>query len=188
MPYSESDDTANKIPDEFYSMNTGAPFDKCLDCERNLLEPGVFYVIEKAIRQYPNFTAKDVLFECAICLNCAERIKNELSKESLKSMITYYESKVLYSPHMKQSPVLSKCVVSGKPKEELLNYQINALCEGENLSDLQAPYLVSGEVVEEMSDLLSDETRNFLEDYQNQHMGPPEWLEDIPSGGKFVLI
>jgi len=188
MNLQNSGNGEEKIPEEFFSMDTGKPFETCMDCNRNLLEPGVFYVIEKAIRQYPGFTAKDVIFECAICLNCAERLRNELSKESLSTMMLYYENKVLFSKYMQQEKILSNCVVTGKPKEELLNYQVNALCEGEHLSNLQVPYLVSEEVIEELSELLSEETKGFLEDYQNKHMGPPEWLEDLPTGGKFVLF
>lgn len=185
----ETDDSLDNIPEEFYSFNTGEPFDKCSDCERNLLEPGVIYVIEKAIRQYEGYTAKDVIFECAICLNCAERVKNELSKESLSNMMKFYEEMMMGGQQFEDGETMSKCAATGTPRKKLTNYQINALCDGSKLSPFQPPYLISGEILEEMNDILSDSTRDFLDDYQQKFIGPsPEWATDDVPGGRLVLI
>jgi len=185
----EADSTSDNIPEDFYSFNTGKPFDKCSDCERDLLVPGVMYVIEKAIRQYPGFTAKDVIFECAICLSCAERIKDELSEESLSNMMKFYEKMMMGSQQLPDGDTMSRCAVTGKLKEELPSYQINALCEGSRLSPFQRPYLVSASVLDDMNELLSESTRDFLDDYQQKFIGPtPEWATDDVPGGRFVLM
>lgn len=179
----------NSIPEEFYSFNTGQPFCECSDCGKDLLEPGVVYVIEKAIRQYAGYTAKDVIFEVAICLECVERIKDEISAESMRNMMKFYEEMMMNGAQVEPGDSLTKCAATGTPRKELTNYQINALCNGTELSPLQPPYLISGEVLDEMNDILSDATRDFLDDYQQKFIGPsPEWITDDVPGGRFVLI
>lgn len=186
----ESDHNSQEIPEELYSFNTGKPFDKCSDCERDLLRPGELYVIEKAFRQYEGYTAKDVVFECAICLHCAERIKNELSEESMANMMRFYEEMMTGSQQLPEGDTLSHCVVTGRKKEDLASYQVNALCEGGRLSLFQPPYLVSAAVLDDMNDILSESTRDFLDDYSQKFVGPtPEWYVGTPDGGgRFVLM
>ena len=41
-----------KIPKVFYSSVTEKAFDNCIACNKELLKPGVQYVIEKAIRHF----------------------------------------------------------------------------------------------------------------------------------------
>ena len=185
----EANHNSQAIPEELYSYNTGKPFEKCSDCERELLQSGELYVIEKAIRQYEGYTAKDVIFECAICLHCAEKIRNELSAESLNNMMQYYQEIIVGDPQIPEGDTLAQCIVTGRKKEELGTYQVNALCQGNQLSPLQPPYLVSASVLDDMNELLSESTRDFLDDYQQKFIGPtPEWFVDSPSGGRLVLI
>ena len=124
----ESDHNAQEIPEEFHSFNTGQPFDKCSDCERELLKSGELYLIEKAFRQYEGYSAKDVIFEVAICMHCLERIKNELSKESIANMTLFFQE--MRPPNEQlliDGNTLSQCLMTGRKKEELPSYQINAL-------------------------------------------------------------
>lgn len=186
----ESDHNAQAIPEELYSYNTGQPFDKCSDCGRELIKSGELYVIEKAFRQYDGYSAKDVVFEVAICMHCAERIKDELSEESVANMMLFFEEMMANGQQLPQGDTLSQCVVTGRKKAELPGYQINALCQGGQLSPLQPPYLVSTAVLDEMNDVLSDSTRDFLEGYSQKFVGPtPESYIGTPDGGgRLVLI
>ena len=65
------------IPSEFYSFSSGVLFDRCIDCDKYLLEKDTEYFIEKAIRQYDGYKARDVIFEYAICFQCADRIRKD---------------------------------------------------------------------------------------------------------------
>ena len=51
------------IPKIFYSEENQAPFKKCMSCKSNLLEEGTEYVIEKAIKQYEDYSATDTILE-----------------------------------------------------------------------------------------------------------------------------
>ena len=71
------------IPSFFHAYDTGAPFRSCQVCERDLMTYTKPYVIEKAIRRYPKFDTEDVIFEYAICMDCAEEQRKQMSKESM---------------------------------------------------------------------------------------------------------
>src|SRR5688572_19734065 len=83
-----------EIPSVFYCHATQKPFEACLICSRNLLKTDAQYVIEKAIRQYPGFTAKDVVSEYAICLECNNILQKTLSVHSKTIINNYFSQKV----------------------------------------------------------------------------------------------
>ena len=79
------------IPKEFYSTETNAPIDTCIDCERYLLVEGAEYVIEKAIRHYSAFDLDNTIFEYAICKECAVKMMASLSRDSLVKIHDHFE-------------------------------------------------------------------------------------------------
>ncbi len=47
------------IPKDFYNFDSGEHFRTCIQCERDLLESGLTYMIEKSIRKYPGMSATE---------------------------------------------------------------------------------------------------------------------------------
>lgn len=165
------------LPTEFHSHTTGEPFKKCISCEKNLLDPPIPYVIEKAVKKYEGYKAFDVIFEYALCFECADKMKNDLSTESTQRINDYFRQNIDFSKaqEMKNEESLKKCFITGTPKEELVEYQIFAYCNGDNLSGLVPPYMVSGVVMDEVADLLSNQTLDELNGFIDEHFGlPPE--------------
>lgn len=175
------------IPKDFHSFSTGKPFDHCIECGKYLLD-NELYMIEKAIRKYPGYSAQDVIFEYAICLNCAETMKNDLSKESMVNVQNFFTENI--DPSRFWNGVGSdECLVSGYKKSDLNEYQIYAYCKGEHLSVYQPPFMIGGPVMDKLADLMSDETTDELNRFMDKHFGPPpEWLEDVPGGRKLIFI
>jgi hypothetical protein len=177
------------IPKEFYSFSTGKLFDRCLECDKYLLDGNTEYFIEKAIKKYEGFEAQDVIFEYAICLPCAERMRNTMSKASQRSIEQYFANNVNISRRMEvvqsnpddPSTWMDECLIKGKRKSGLNEYQLYAHCNGQKLNMTQMPYLVSGAALEEISGILSPETLDELDDFSRRHFGPPPELEkDLP--------
>jgi hypothetical protein len=86
-----------EIPKIFYSYQTQKPFSNCLVCSCYLLEDQT-YIIEKALKKHPGFTAQDVIFDYAICLSCALKMRQEFSKESLEKINAYFAEHVDMNP------------------------------------------------------------------------------------------
>lgn len=186
-----------EIPKEFHSFSTGAKFDRCIDCDRYLLDEHVEYFVEKAIKKYVGFKAQDVIFEYAICINCAEKMRSEMSSESLKSIEAYMMNntdigrrmEIIQANPFEPLAWMDECLIKGLPKDGLTEFQIYAHCQGDKLNLTQMPYMVSGVALEEISQLLSEETLDQFNGFMDKHFGPPPELEEpLPTGRRVILI
>lgn len=185
-----------EIPREFHSFSGGGLFEHCIECDKFLLQEGTEYFIEKAIKKYPGYEATDVIFEYAICLNCAEKMRRQMSKESMQNIENFFAQNVDFhgrmelmqaNPHNPEA-WMARCMVNGNHKKDLDEYQIYAHCNGRHMELTHMPYLISGEVMDEISHLLSEQTLDELDRFINNHFGPPpELMEPIPKR-RFVLI
>lgn len=185
------------IPEEFKNFSTGAHFSQCIECDKDLLQSGEEYFIEKAIKTYPGFKAKDIIFEYAICMTCTERFRKQISEESMQSIARYFAENVNLANRMQimqnhpdePEKWMEKCLVKGTENQDLQEYQIYAHCKGDRLLTTQMPYMISGEALDEISNLLSNKTLDELDGFMTKNFGPPpELLEPIPGRRRVILI
>lgn len=176
----------NDIPKDFYSFETNTPFDHCIECNKYLLDDDTEYIIEKAVRNYQGFTAKDVVFDYAICMDCAEHMRKEISKESWAAMMRYFQENidVAYRREMQLNhpdQVIKNCMIKKTPMESCEEYQIYAHCKGTKLNTSNPPYMLSGAVMDELLPLLSDKTVDDMNRFMNKHFSPdPSLMEPVP--------
>lgn len=184
MHFSEYPD----MPAVFKSHSSGQYFERCISCNIYLLEAGRQYFIEKAIRKYTGFQATDVIFEYAMCMECADKMRQELSTESLQKIQNYFAGKVdlferysqLSAKEKEPESLLSHCIITGKPVEALEEYQVYAHCEGKSLLLSGMPYMISGEAMDEIADLLSEKTLGEIDRFIDENFGlPPELKKPI---------
>ena len=137
-----------EIPNIFYSYQTQKPFSECLVCSCYLLDDQI-YVIEKALKKHPGYTAQDVIFDYAICLPCALKMREEFSKDTLAKINAYFlEYVVTNPPSHQEDPInidccLDHCVVKKTPISEITDYQIYAHFKGNKLINHEASDLKS---------------------------------------------
>lgn len=186
-----------EIPEEFFSYDTGAPFEKCIVCEKKVRQKNEVYLVEKAYKQYPGFKAKDVIFEYAMCMNCAQTLRNELSEESLRKIDQFMMQRVDMIARNEElsevttaniEPWISHCMVSGKPRENCSEYQIHGICENDRLVFMNSPFIISDEVMNEMSMLLSNDTLGQMDDFIDRYLGPPEDVKEVLGKPKWILV
>ncbi|MGB3467177.1 MAG: hypothetical protein WBA74_17985 [Cyclobacteriaceae bacterium] len=176
------------IPEEFYCYETGKPFERCSDCNRDLLRDDVEYSVSKVMRQYEGFDARDVLVEFAVCTDCAENLLEEISDESMEVMLAY-QLKVMLNWEEDFDMAMSKCIFSGKPKAQMLSYNKVGFFKGGKLSDENLPYLIDSAELDKVNDELSQSTRDGFDDYYQNLIGPlPDWVKESMPGGKLVLV
>jgi len=179
------------IPEIFHSFETGSPFTLCLECRSDLMT-GQPYLIEKAFKNHIEFQVKDTVYDYALCMNCAEQIKNEMSKESVASIMQFFAERLNPAEHISRmhlSPLqnIETCMITGKKMDECPEYQIYAYCVNNTISAEMPPYMVSGEVMEDILPILSKKTKDDLDGFFNKHFAPDPSLME-PVGPKFVLI
>lgn len=171
------------IPPELCSSDTGAPFARCLVCDRPL-DGDTEYMVEKAFRRYPDYGLRDTVFEYAVCTECYAEISGRFSAESRARVDTYFAERVDQEERVKRleaeaadniAPWIGRCMVSGAPVDELEEYQVVAHCIGGFLVLGPAPFIIGGPVIDEIVELLSNETLDELGGFRDQYFGlPPE--------------
>ena len=192
----EPDPLLVDISEEFHSFTNGALFEECIECKKYLLQEDTDYIIEKHIKKYPGFEATDVIYEFAICYDCADEMRKKLSAESVSRMTRYMNENMNVEKRVATfichgsdpSAFTDYCMIKGTKRSELTEFQISAYCKGNLMQIGQMPYLLSGEVLDELAALLSEKTLDELDGFAGRHFGPPpELMEPLPRK-RLVLV
>lgn len=183
-------DQLKPIPEEFYSFSSGKPFIECISCNKELIQSGEPYVIEKAIRKYKGYKAQDVIFEYAMCMQCAIKMQQEMSEESMQKITQFFSNNLdfeklnqrRFGAEVDSQRAIQHCLITGDDRNDIEEYQIYAQCKGTNLISGTTPYMVSGAALEEVSELLSEKTKDELDGFIDDHFGiPPDLRKNIRS-------
>jgi hypothetical protein len=155
-------------------------------CNRPVLLPAQDYLIEKAVRVYPEYKKTEVIFEYAMCLICAEAMRNELSVESKQRIESYFREHVDFNKRQSLlqpkraafSNWIKDCLVKDEPVRHSQEYSLYAHAFGKKLVYDLFPYAITGKAMEKVNELLSEKTREVLDDFIGKHFsGPPEVAE-----------
>ncbi len=174
------------IPQELHNSETGGLIEQCLVCHKNVVESGEPYFLEKIARNVPQLEIREVLFEYAMCMNCAESMREELSRESLEKIEQFMQGHDLpvvnHSEEEEADYNLGICAVTEKSLNECLEFAYHAVCIGTELHPVFSPYAISDTVMDEIGDQLSQKTVDALDDFKGRHFtGPPEVAKLISS-------
>lgn len=173
---------AAAIPRLFRDSATGEYFSRCLMCDRHLLD-GADYLIEKAVRAIPGPARTEMLFEYAICMDCAEQMRKQLSKESLQRISAYFGKHVdmqarmdlIARPGTTFRDCIATCLITGVTIKKEREYSLYAQCQGKRLVYGLFPYAVCESSMEAVNSLLSSKSREVLNGFIDRYFsGPPE--------------
>lgn len=169
---------------------------QCISCEKELIESQSDYVIEKAVKPFEGFKAYSTVFEYAMCMSCAEKLRVKISKDSMIAMNRYFAENMNFlnrpaidfeSDEVSIDPLLEKCLVKGTYAEEIGECQIYGQCRGGEMIVKEFPYMVSGEAIDELMQVLSAETIDEFDRLKDELIGPSEF-QDLLKGGPRVFI
>lgn len=179
------------IPKDFYSYDTGKPFENCLICGTHLHTPPQRYMVEKCIRRYPDLDSFDVIYEYALCFSCTMKQQEYISKESLQNLMDYMskiQNPMQLARSMETGLLPDKCLIHNTDVSEMSEYIIQGTFYGSQ-KDMNTPYFLFGDLaLEEMQGLMSQKTRDGMDDFIDTYFsGPPEFRELLRER-KTVLI
>jgi len=186
-----------EIPSIFYSDENSKPFSHCVSCDKYLLQTGTLYVIEKAIKRYEKFNTTDTIFEYAMCLDCYSKVCKSFSDTSKTKMQDYFDRNVdlgarrkalLEKNVLKMDEWVSKCIIKGTSVKEVSQYQICCQCDGRDLLLGLSPFMISGEAVDEIANLLSNKTLGEIDGFIGEFFPwPPELKKNLRDQPVFVM-
>jgi hypothetical protein len=125
-----------------------------------------------------------------MCFDCLEKTRNSFSKDSRERLDRYFGERVDFEKRLSElmekcgmstGRWLSRCLVKGTPKAKCSEYQIYGMFIDRDIVFTGFPYMLSGEVLDEVLDLLSAETSGVLDDLTSKLLGI-----DMPSGLVFI--
>lgn len=169
----------------------GTLFTHCKQCKQSLQEPPKAYTLEKVFKRYPNTSKPQVLFEYAICDACAGEIREEFSEESAANMQNYFADKIQnrneeFSDNIDER--LNNCLLLNTPLHDEQEYAVVARGFGDKMLQSHYPFAISLSAMDELQELISEKTRDLLDDFVGKNFpGPPEF-ETVPVDGKWVLV
>src|SRR5690606_31065313 len=173
------------IPEQFYSEQNHQPHTECSVCGNGF--GNRHYFIEKAFQKTHDGSGFEKTFEYAICERCKSDMMQSISKESMKN-IQEFAMKMGGMPVPENSDnveinlkqYLTTCIATGKPVDELEEYHLVGIFKGDKM--VQLPMLYGETFIEEYSEILSEETKGFFDDFfDNITILPPglaKGLED----------
>lgn len=188
------DQLKRDIPKEFYSASTGEPFQECIECNKYLLDEETEYLIEKAMKNYKGFKARDTIFDYAICMDCAKEMHGKMSKESLSTLQNYFaknvnlEQRITDSKTLDLASLTQSCMIKGIERGETDEFQIYAHCVGNKVFMGNPPYLICSEAMEEVTGMLSKSTKDELGGFFDKHFSPDPDLFEVDPKTKLILI
>ncbi len=178
------------IPPKLFDSDTSSPIRECKICGKELLASNSDYLIQKTFRRFPDHDLDEVIFEFAICNECNQRIHNEISEESKKTIERYFEEQMNSFESMAGpasfndeetsfDDIISRCAITGKSIHEVKEYTIIAQGRGPRLVLGMLPLAVSFEAQEGLNELLSKKTRDFFDDFTKEHFSGPPGIEEL---------
>ena len=184
------------IPKEFYPFESTEPFNECMMCGVDLSLGITDYFVEKAVKNNVAYQVQDIVFEYAICSSCAQNMQQSISKESQKNMQLFFANhpnfmnKIQAYQQGEGEPVdelISKCSLNGESIEEMHEYMMFGHFRGDKMLATTMPYILGGKAMDELSELMSNETIDQMNDFKNQYFGGPAELEDLWKGKPVFL-
>jgi len=183
-----------EIPAEFYSEITHAPFEKCSLCDKVFGKEEI-YVVEKSFKRSKAQAEPELIFEYALCGDCQENLRAELSEKSLKNIAMYYQLYVDFGKRAKEllankekdlSKWISNCIITGKPIANEKEFTIGGMCYNGRMFFDTMPFALGEKAVYEMQEVLSKKTKDILDGFQKD-IFPPEIREKLPDGRLILL-
>lgn len=166
-------------PIDFNSDANNEPFQHCLICSEDLQNSGVPYSIEKA-KKILDHGEEVTLYEMALCMPCMEQMNKRVSVHSRQVMDAFFAQldldrlRVELTDSKHPDDWKAKCLISGKPKSEIKEYNIVAQMVNGHLLHGMPPMLIDLSVMEPLQDLLSEETKEEFNNFRDEFLAPDD--------------
>lgn len=179
------------IPEIFHTFEK-EKFKSCLKCQCDLTEEEQDYIIERA------FIPDDVVFEYAICMDCALSMRESMSVESRQTLDKFFEQhaskhffnriQLLSKPDLDINECIGTCMVTGQKISSLERYQIVGYFKGGFLQPFMPPFMISEQAAEMVQQMLSAETKDGFDDFVDEFLGLPPELKELFKDSDILIL
>lgn len=182
---------SEELPEFLFNYDTKQPFTHCLVCH-TALDSVEKYAIEKVFKNNRQMGTSEIIYEYAICLDCAADIGNEISEESLASIQQLYEEHssnlLMKLEYLHQTDKynlnswIERCSFTGKEIRLCSEFSVSAMVEGGKLVYEHSPMAVSDTFMEKMQECMSQKTRDYFDGFKDKYFDLDPDLKDLING------
>ena len=164
------------LPEQFYSDETGKPFDHCFDCGKSTTACEDGYIIQKA------YAHGETIMEMAICAECHSQLQQSYSKESMERIWNFYLDHGDLSQRLKKFSVLpvgnpdlwlSRCMTCNATRASMDEMIVAAQVFEGDLVYGETPLMICGNCMNQIVELLSEESRDVYDRWMDRVLPPP---------------
>lgn len=181
------------IPKDFNSDVDGKPFLYCKVCEHELNDGKTPYTIEKAFKRVGE--NEDVtLFEIAICMPCAEKQSAKMSKESRAYLMrvmgnsSFLERREQLWKNDWQKHWKNACIFTHEEVKLNEEYHIVGHFLNGQIIPHAVPFMIGNQFIEEIQENLSVETKEEMDKFGEQFLGPDPSIKALLKDYQFVMV
>ncbi|WP_107037150.1 hypothetical protein [Brumimicrobium mesophilum] len=181
------------IPNDFNSDSDDKPFVACKVCERDLTDSHTPYTIEKAYKRVDE--GEDVtLFEVAICIPCAEKQSKKMSKESKAYIMKMMGGSAFMEKRQNRwdknwrDDWKSACLFTDENIKINDEYHIVGQFQDGQIIPTMTPFVIGQSYIEEIQENLSIETKEEMDKFGEQFLGPDPALRALLKDHQFVMV
>jgi hypothetical protein len=182
-----------KIPQAFHSDSDSKAFQNCKVCQIDLTDGKTMYTVEKALKKTSE--GEDLtIFELAICMPCAEKQAEKMSKASR----AFLQKAMMNENFIKTRQKLwddgwkdkwnKTCIFSGDELSENEEYHVIGHFQGDSVIPYQSPFVIGEKMIEYVQENLSPETKQEMDNFGGQFLGPDPKIAKLLEDGKFILV
>ena len=157
------------IPDVLHSFYEDRPFKICTRCGESLPEFAEGYRVSK------NFKQGEVIIEYALCFPCLQAMMDESSEDSKEALFKFQNER------FRDVSGFDDCNLCDRTRAEARGdeYGLVGICQGDDMLDSG---MVCIECMEEMAELVSEETRKGWDRFREENF-PGVPADFAPSPG-----
>ncbi|MEZ5943668.1 MAG: hypothetical protein R3C18_19915 [Planctomycetaceae bacterium] len=166
------------IPKPFHSVYLEDLFEKCTGCECDLLGEQVPYAVAK------HFVVKEPVFEAALCLTCVASMQSQETQERITAFVQSLKRDLPedFDPETYTwEDGLKACLLCAKLREDCRRYQTLGVCMQAELlvaaPPSPSPYMICEDCNEQMSKLLSKQTKDNWDRFMERITDDPPTIE-----------
>ena len=157
------------------SDETGENFTHCIHCRLPLLELDSPWLVNK------DFHKGECILEYAICEKCREQASEDFSEESKEAVRHFLEDERLMTFLHEPKARIENCISCNCPREHAKGYATSILLNASGEIDYgPLPLLLCSECAEQMSERLSEATRDSWRRFLNENFDSPPQLSSLP--------
>lgn len=183
----------HNIPIDFFSDMDGHAFTHCKVCGCDLSDGHVPYTIEKAYKRVDD--KKDVtLFEMVLCMPCAEKQSLKMSKQSRAYMEKMLNDSDFMDRRLKRWETnweknwKETCLFTGSKIKINDEYHVVGQFQGDKILPQLTPFVLGQNFIEELQENLSIETKEEMDRFGKQFLGPDPTLKALLGDYQFVMV